>query len=278
MPRPGGAPPPGASPLPASALEAFSAAELALSGAGAALLLAGGVFVAGVALASRSAPVLTPFTALWAPRLGLHAAAVLALGAMLLRLPGWWSAGGASWTGAGATALEAQRLACCLSVAVAYGAALPLLGALAAGLSAAPLAAPLLPLARGERREGRPGARVLLLATAAAAPFAAAQALIAFHDDIFGPRGGLRRSFAPRWLDVFALEARPALCADAPCALCAQPLLASAVSGAWFAGLDFKPGFRCPLSLTRLAHSQRSRQWCSAGRSCWPAGAWRARR
>ena len=104
MPRPGGAPAPAAAPLSPSSLEAFSAAELALSGAGALLLLCGAVFVAGVASASRAAPVLAPFTALWAPRLGLHAAAALALGAMLLRLPGWWSAGPASWAGAGAGA------------------------------------------------------------------------------------------------------------------------------------------------------------------------------
>jgi hypothetical protein len=108
-----------------------------------------------------------------------------------------------------------------------------MLGALAAGLSLAPLRAPLLPLACGERRTGRPGTRVLLLAAAAAAPVAAAQALIAFHDDIFGPRGGLRRTFGPRWLDVFVTAHGAPLCAhaDADCALCAPPLLASAVSG-----------------------------------------------
>jgi hypothetical protein len=201
---------------------------------------------------------------------------------MLLRLPGWWSAGAASWA-AEATPLAAQRLACRLSVAVAYGAALPMLGALAAGISAAPLAAPLLPLARGERREGRPGARVLLLAAAAAAPFAAAQALIAFHDDIFGPRGGLRRSFAPRWLDVFVLDARPAVCAAAgdgaaACALCAQPLLASAVSGAhlWLRhAIAALSDVQMRLSLFL---SQRLRLWFSGERSCWSAAAWRARR
>ena len=109
-----------------------------------------------------------------------------------------------------------------------------LLGALAAGLSAAPLRAPLLPAAQGEAAQrGHPGTRVLLLATAAAAPFAAAQALIAFHDDIFGPRGGLRRTFGPRWLDVFVTAHGAPLCAhaDTDCALCVPPLLASAVSG-----------------------------------------------
>ena len=64
-----------------------------------------------------------------------------------------------------------------------------------------------------------------------------AQFLIAFHDPIFGRAGGLRRGVGPRFIDTF-VDGGDAACAPRapgapPCALCTQPLLASAVSGAW---------------------------------------------
>jgi hypothetical protein len=225
-------------PLPAVALEGFSAAELAVAGAAGVLCLAGAAFVGGVASAARAAPVLAPFTALWAPRVALLLAAAACLGTALLRVPGWWGGEGA-WVGS--TPPATQRVLCRLAVALPYGAALPLLVALAVGITAAPRAAALPPPAAADGGAGSPalrrrvGTRVVLRALAAAAPFAAAQALIAFHDPIFGPRGGLRRALGPRFLDAFAPGddrtcARAA--AGAPCALCTQPLLASCVSGA----------------------------------------------
>jgi hypothetical protein len=226
-------------PLPAVALEGFSAAELAVAGAAGVLCLAGAAFVAGVASASRAAPVLAPFTALWAPRVALLLAAAACLGTALLRLPGWWGGEGA-WLGS--TPPATQRFLCRLAVVLPYGAALPLLVALAVGITAAPRAAALPPPAAADGGAGSPaprrrvGTRVVLRALAVAAPFAVAQALIAFHDPIFGPRGGLRPVLGPRFLDAFA-PGDERTCASAapgapPCALCTQPLLASCVSGA----------------------------------------------
>jgi hypothetical protein len=239
--------------LQPSTLEAFSAAELALAAAAGALLLAGGAYVGCVASASRAAPVLTPFTSLWAPRVALQLAAAACLGAMALRLPSWWSSGAGAWVAS--TPLHTQRLLCRLSVAVAYGAALPLLTALAVCISAAPRAPHLPPPAtapgegegasagRAQPLRSRVGTRVVLRALAAAAPVAVLQALIAFHDPIFGAHGGVRHVFGPRFVDAFVMG-DPALCPGegahggahpdpgAGCALCTQPLLASAVSGA----------------------------------------------
>jgi hypothetical protein len=250
MPSAGGTAETGAL-LQPSALEAFSAAELALAAAAGALLLAGGAYVGCVASASRAAPVLTPFTSLWAPRVALQLAAAACLGAMALRLPSWWSSGAGAWLAS--TPPHTQRLLCRLSVAVAYGAALPLLTALAVCISAAPRVPQLPPpaTAPGDSagaaaapRRTRVGARVVLRALAAAAPVAALQSLIAFHDPIFGADGGVRRAFGPRFVDAF-VQGDAALCPggggaaphdaphpDAGCALCTQPLLVSAVSGA----------------------------------------------
>ena len=248
----GAAPPVGQ--LSGTSLEAFSAAELAVAGAAGVLLLAGAAFVGAVALASRAVPVLAPFTALWAPRVALQLAGALCLGAMAVRLPSWWSTSDA-WVAS--TSLGTQALLCRLSVAVAYGAALPLLSALTVCISAAPRAAPLPPpvtqadsTQQGQLSQAggrRVGTRVLTRALLAAAPVTALQVLIAFHDPIFGRRGGVRRAFGPRFVDTF-VEGDSAACGlRAPpggdqeadgvaCALCTQPLLASAVSGAaWLA-------------------------------------------
>jgi hypothetical protein len=215
--------------LSASSLELFSAVELAAAGSTAALCLLSAAFVAYVAFYARRTPCVSPFTALWGPRLVLHGCGCGCLGAMLLRLPAWWAIPQA-WVG---TRVWAQGLLCRLSLCLAYGAFLPLLTALALCVVALPRHA-LLPCDGGEgapRRRTRSGAQLVLLAVAAATPFAAAQTLIAFHDQTFGHRGGLRRRLGARWLDATA-PAAPGSCPEETpdCLLCSVPLLSAACS------------------------------------------------
>lgn len=224
--------------LSSAELEAFSSAELAVAATACTLCLLSGVFVASVAFESRKMAVgacalwrcglrpspraVAPFTQLWAPRLVLHGCGTLCLAAMLLRLPAWWALPGGAW--ASGTGQGLQALLCRLSPSLAYGVALPGLSALAVAQLAAPRG-PLLPpgdLGFGEEAGGRgwlrrraDGAQRLRLALLAAAPFAAAQTLLAFHDPLLGG-GGLRRALGPRWVDCFARQAgglacRPAL-------------------------------------------------------------------
>ena len=208
--------------LSSSKLALFSAVELAVVLAACLGCLASGVFVASVAAEARKTPSVAPFTQLWAPRLVLHGVGTLCLAAMLLRLPAWWALPAGSW--ASGTGGGKQALLCRLSPSLAYGVALPTLSSLAVAVLALPRG-PLLPGAEGGARRGLGGCcfwgtQRLRPALLAAAPFAAAQTLLAFHDPLLGDGRGLRARLPARWVDCFA--------STSPGRLACRPALASA--------------------------------------------------
>ena len=237
--------------LPSSALDAFSAAELACAVAACAVALFGGVFVVGVAAACSRAPQLRFFTSLWAPRLGMHVCGLAAFAALIPRLTNVW-ASPSPWFPD--TPRDRQRTLCRLAVALPYGLFLPLLSALALATASWPVA--LATVGRPPAR--RPGGAVFARAALLSLPFALAQALICFHDPIFGARGGLRAWLPGVWLNVYVPAPRwPGASPppQPPPYLCVQPL-ASVSASAFAAFLLGAPASGLCRSLARSAVSR----------------------